>query len=153
MDTFFLPKETLPLSDTVLQEKLSDYNTLILSIQNTSQWPSKRYGITPGEIKFIQNLRFNGNLVLVVFGNPYLLNEFSSDELNRFDAIVVAYDDEDVTKELAAQGIFGANALSGTLPVSCGPDFVPGDGDRQPCNPKTFLWFSRGERASIPGYL
>ncbi len=132
VDTFLLPKERLPLSDIVLQEKLSGYNTLILSIQNTSQWPSKSYGITPGEIKFIQNLRFNGNLVLVVFGNPYLLNEFSSDELNRFDAIVEAYDDEDVTKELAAQGIFGANALSGTLPVSCGPDFAPGTGINSP---------------------
>ncbi len=128
VDTFMINKDAITIPDTTLSNRLLQYNTLIVSIQNTSQWPSKKYGITTGEIKFIQNLDFKGNLVLVIFGNPYLLNEFNREELDRFDAVVVAYDDEPVTKELAAQGIFGASELSGTLPVSCGPGFLSGTG-------------------------
>ncbi len=132
VDTIFLSKDALPKSDSGILERLSDINTLIVSIQNTSQWPAKHYGITPEELHFIDNLNFNGNLVLVVFGNPYLLNEFNNRELDRFDAIVMAYNDESETKELTAQALFGASELSGTLPVSCGPGFASGTGIYSP---------------------
>ncbi|HYW96107.1 MAG TPA: serine hydrolase, partial [Bacteroidales bacterium] len=128
VDTFLLPANTHADTSSVLRKKLSAYNTLIVSIHNTSQWPSRRYGISPAEVRFIDSLDFKGNLMLVVFGNPYLLDEFNKDELDKFDAVVVAYADDPETKSLAAQAIFGASEMSGTLPVSCGPGFGSGTG-------------------------
>ncbi len=131
VDTILVRNDVLTDTSS-LNKRLLPFNSLIVSIQNTSQWPSRQYGITQQEIRFLDQLRFSGNLVLVVFGNPYLLDKFSRESLERFDAIVVAYDNDRETRELAAQAVFGASELSGKLPVSCGHGFSSGTGTVSP---------------------
>ncbi len=60
VDTFYSSKDAVNAGDTALTNRLSEYNTLIVSIQSTSQWPSRHYGLTPGEKDFIRNLELPG---------------------------------------------------------------------------------------------
>lgn len=57
VDTVLLRKEEI-LDTLSLRKRLSQINSLIVSIQNTSQWPSRNYGITKQEIRFIDQLNF-----------------------------------------------------------------------------------------------
>jgi len=57
-------------------------------------------------------------LVLCLFANPYLLNQFRN--LNKFKSIVVCYENSAVVQDLAAQLVFGATDAKGLLPVSAG---------------------------------
>lgn len=121
VDNYYLSKESFSLfKDTVLQ-KVKDYNTLIVSIQNTSRWPSGNYGVYPELIKFLEELDFVGNLVVSLFGNPYSLGGLKT--IDNLDALLLAYEDTPEAKELAAQSIFGAYDINGKLPVSVGDMF------------------------------
>lgn len=121
VDAYYLNKEVVVNQDASLLKKLDDYNTLIVSIHNTSQWPGRNYGIYPQTRDFLENLDFSGNLILVLFGNPYTLNKLGN--IDKFNSIVVAYEDNPGFKYYTAQGIFGAFELKGRLPVSVQPDF------------------------------
>lgn len=104
-----------------IKTELKDFNTLIISIQNSSQYPSKQFGITQQTIKFIKELRFDGRIVLCLFGNPYSLDLFS--DLRNVDAIMIAYEDNEDVRYLTAQGIFAAFEINGRLPISINPQF------------------------------
>lgn len=64
--------------------------------------------------KFIRRvLSFQKPVVVVSFGNPYILSDFP--EVN---AYIAAYSDADVMVRAAAQVLFGEAASTGTLPIS-----------------------------------
>lgn len=107
-----------------IKSKLKNFNTLIISIQNTSQYPSRKFGISDQTIKFINELQFDGKILLCLFGNPYSLDLFN--DLNNIDAILLAYEDNYDVRYLAAQGIFGAFEINGKLPVTINRHFPSG---------------------------
>ncbi len=55
-------------------------------------------------------------MVLVVFGTPYSLRHF-----DQIDPVLVAYEDDPIAQDLAAQALFGAIGISGRLPVTASP--------------------------------
>ncbi len=121
IDNYFLSKKNIiTLKDSIFQ-KISDYNTLIISIQNASRWPSGNYGLYHEINEFLNELDFNGNLILSFFGNPYSLEYIEA--VDKFDAVLLAYEDNSETKNLAAQAVFGASKINGKLPVSIGTKF------------------------------
>ncbi len=122
IDAYYLNKEVVVNQDASLLKNINDYNTLIVSIHNTSQWPGRNYGIYPQTRDFLDKLDFPGNLVLVLFGNPYAINKLG--DLGKFNSIVVAYEDKPEFKYYTAQSIFGAFEIKGKLPVSVQPDFM-----------------------------
>ena len=126
VDTFFVNKNLVYQLRDSLNKKFARYNTLIISIQNTTQWPGSRYGITESTLGFLKELDFNGNLVLTVFGNPYSLKRFEN--INKFDAIVLSYEENSLVKELTAQALFGASEIQGKIPVGVSEDFPLGSG-------------------------
>lgn len=126
VDTFFVNKNLVQLFADSLKKQFSTYNSLIISIQNTTQWSGSGYGITDSTLRFLEKLDFKGNVVLTVFGNPYSLKRFR--ETDRFDAIVLAYEDNSLVKELTAQAIFGAAEIQGKIPVSVSEEFPLGYG-------------------------
>jgi beta-glucosidase-like glycosyl hydrolase/CubicO group peptidase (beta-lactamase class C family) len=126
VDTFFISKEANKAEFDSLSAKLSRYNTLIVSIQETSAWPGRKYGMTTNTLNFLKNLNFSGNTILSVFGSPYSLSMIS--DIDKFDAVVVSYEDTNLTKEITAQTIFGALPITGKLPFSALPFYKSGDG-------------------------
>ena len=129
-ESLFISKSADYADFQLLKTKLSDYNTLIISIQNTSNRSSANFGISQQTIKFIQELDFPGITILCLFGNPYSIHLFN--DLQSISNVLVAYEDNDEFKFLAAQGIFGAFEMSGRLPVSSNQIFTSGKSDLTP---------------------
>lgn len=121
VDDYYVSKENLSFLKDSLYSMFSRYNTLVLSIHETSQWPGRNYGIYPGLNDFINDLNYRGNLVICLFGNPYSLMKL--DGLEKFDAILLCYEDSDIVKSKSAQSLFGAYPINGKLPVSVLPEF------------------------------
>lgn len=99
--------------------KLNDYDLVVIALHPTSTYSKRNYGLSSKLIEFIEVIRSSHKTVLVVFGNPYSLSNFT-----KSGPIVMAYDDDPVFESMCAQAIFGARSFSGSLPVSAGPLFT-----------------------------
>lgn len=96
-------------------DKLKPYDKVIVSIHNMSRWKSKNYGFSAGELQFLNEINKTKEVVLVVFGSPYSLSL-----LQDFKTILVAYEDNSYTQEVAAKALFAKTDVNGKLPVSAG---------------------------------
>jgi beta-N-acetylhexosaminidase len=117
VDHFNIGKIPSEIEISSLINQLKPYNLLIVGIQGMGMYPSKRFGITDQQINIMEKLR-NRNVLVCFFGNPYALTYFSS--FPDVQSLIVAYQDNQDTQELAAQLIFGATDANGKLPVSAG---------------------------------
>ncbi len=102
--------------------QLSEFNLVIVSVQNNSMFPGRNYGISQANIDLINKLSADNNVVLNVFANPYSLQEFGK-EIKNAKAIVISYQDGKEFEHASAQVIFGAIPARGRLPVSIRPHF------------------------------
>lgn len=105
-------------TDTIINQilaQLSDYNLLIVGIQNMSLYPRRQFDITDQEIKLVSKLK-KENTITCFFGNPYALSYFP--DLSQSAGLIVSYQDDPNVQELTAQLIFGATDATGKLPVT-----------------------------------
>lgn len=101
-----------------LKSKLLRYSLVILSVQNTSRFISKKLGLTTQEIDFVNQLLVERKAILVVHGNPYILKHFQAAR-----NVILAFEDLPVYNNVSAQILAGAIASSGKMPVSVLPAF------------------------------
>lgn len=106
-----------------ITETLRPYDNIIVSLHDMSIYRNRDYGISKESFDLIYKLNSQKNLTLVLFGTPYAL-EFFSD----IDAIVMAYEDNALAQDVAAQSLVGVNRITGRLPVGVGKDFTVGHG-------------------------
>ena len=88
---------------SAMYTKLRSYDIAIVSVHNTSKYPSK-YGLTTNEIQFMNTATAHSGLVTVYFGNPYGLNKFKTQP-----TVLLAYEDEEAQNIKAAQALWGHN--------------------------------------------
>jgi len=88
-----------------------------------SKYASKGFGIDPSAVQYVRELAKRKRVIITIFGSPYSLRYFEG-----MDPILVAYDEDPMTQDLAAQALFGANRISGKLPVSGSENFPFGMG-------------------------
>jgi beta-glucosidase-like glycosyl hydrolase/CubicO group peptidase (beta-lactamase class C family) len=124
-DTFKVSSADEKQSDEVLK-KIVDYDLVLTGIFNTDQRPDMNFGISSGLINFLQKLTAGNRTIITYFGNPYALEKL--DALEKTDGLIVAYQDNDHTGDLAAQLIFGGIGARGSLPVSVGKKWHSGFG-------------------------
>lgn len=79
--------------------------------------PTDNFGISVEEIRWINELIRVKNVILYLFGNPYVLNKISIGEAK---AVVLAYQDFTVFQQLAADHFLGKHSARGAMPVSIG---------------------------------
>lgn len=96
---------------------------VVVSFHAMSKSPSRNFGISQSAVEFVEQLSKRTKVVVVVFGSPYALKLFDN-----IDCVVAAYDEDDLTQEITAQGIFGGFAMSGRLPVTASYKSKYGDG-------------------------
>lgn len=96
-----------------LLERLSGRDWVIVSLHGMGKSADNNFGIQPGTVAFLHRLQQQTNVALVVFGNPYSLRSF--DEVG---CVLMAYNDDALTQDKAAQAVFGAIGMDGRLPVS-----------------------------------
>lgn len=100
----------------------SQYEILLTSFHYKSETPWKNMGskIKENERKIINSLNLFKRNILISFNNPYFLSQINLDE---FESIVVAYQNDNLFQKVVAQQLFGAISFNGALPVSIDKDF------------------------------
>ncbi len=93
--------------------KLKGKDAVIVSLHDMSQFASKGYGLTQGTRDFIEALRKQTRVVVVMFGNPYAAKFFEN-----VPNLLVCYEEDDEVQDLAAQALFGVFPVRGKLPVT-----------------------------------
>jgi len=109
-----------------LQKKLSAYNLIIASIHNTNIYPQKNFGISKQSIDLINTLADSSKVILTLFASPYSIGQLADPD--KFESIIVGYQDEKLANEIAAQIIMGSIEASGKLPVVAHTSYTAGVG-------------------------
>jgi beta-N-acetylhexosaminidase len=107
-------------------KSLKAYDFVFVSIHNTNRRPPY-FGVNPNAFKFIDKLSEKTNVILSIFGNPYILKHITHPE--KLAAVTVSYNDRSISRDLTAQAIFGGIKANGRLPVSAGKYFKEGSGE------------------------
>ena len=126
VDNFQLAQEAKASDIAALKKKLETYNLVILGLHDFSIRPRNKLKTSKDVEKFISEYALKNNSIISLFKNPYVIN--SLENIEEADALIEAYQDNDLTQELSAQLIFGGVGASGKLPVSIGDKFKAGDG-------------------------
>jgi beta-glucosidase-like glycosyl hydrolase/CubicO group peptidase (beta-lactamase class C family) len=109
-----------------LINKLKDYDIVIASIHKTNRLAAKKFGISDNTVSFIDELASETKVILDIFANPYSLKYFKNS--GKMEAVVVSYNDWDITNDFSAQLIFGGIPAKGRLPVTPTEEFPAGSG-------------------------
>ncbi len=113
-DYFINPSKPEDVAD--LMKKLAGYDLVIAGVYGTNQRPDRNFGITKELTLFIGDLVGKNKTVITWFGNPYALDKIES--LKQANGLLLAYQENDYTEDLAAQLIFGGIGARGSLPVT-----------------------------------
>ena len=114
-------KVTFPIyssSDSPLNEislAIADAKNILLALYPPKAKPQNNFDIPAGELSFIQQLILERNVVLYLFGSPYVLNLLN---VQNAMAVVIAYQDLEVFQQHAARHFSGEVKAKGKLPVN-----------------------------------
>jgi CubicO group peptidase (beta-lactamase class C family) len=144
LDHFSVPKK-IPekLADSICK-LMHPYDILILGVHGINSSIADSFGITRQMVTLMDTLIKTNRTLLTLFGTPYSLTRIP--DLNKPEAIVVAYQDNATTESVAAEIIFGGLGATGKLPVSVAR-FPYKTGIE---TEKTRLSFCRPEELGIP---
>ena len=109
-----------------LSGKLKSYNTVIIGYHKSNETPWKSFKMTPEELIWLKEIAKNHVVILDVFASPYALLDIP--DFDAIDAIMVSYQNSEVSQEISAQIIFGAIEAKGKLPISIKTIFPEGTG-------------------------
>lgn len=123
---FSLSKYANRTEESNLIEIAKKYPLTIVNLLGTNMLASKSYGITKSSVEFIKKLSINTSVILVISGNPYSASQFIDSE--DIKTILIAYEDNSTTRRIAADAIFGAQNISGKLPVTITKNYPSGFG-------------------------
>lgn len=107
------PQDHSALQSDQLIRELARADEVIVCLHNMGRFLSGNYGLQQSTIRFINRLAEEANMALVIFGSPYSLRFFDD-----VKTVMVAYEDGEMFRDFAAQGVAGAFAITGKLPVT-----------------------------------
>jgi len=113
------------LRDSILRS-LQQYNLVLISVENATKKSDNNFNVGLETVALVHEIRQCSKVVLNLMANPYCLSKFVDAEL--LDAIIMPYEENDNTEELAAELIFGGVSSPGKLPISVLPHFLFGSG-------------------------
>jgi CubicO group peptidase (beta-lactamase class C family) len=128
VDEFRIDKVARRDSVNVLMERLKGYDLTIVSVHSTTFKVEKEFGVPQVALDLVRRLVDQQPTALVLFANPYRLS--TAYGADRLKGLVVAYEENEDTEDLAAQAIFGGIGANGRLPVSANGHFEAGMGLR-----------------------
>ncbi len=109
-----------------LLDSLKQFDLVIASVHNTTFRVNKEFGVPQLTLDFLRRLSDQQAMAFVLFANPYRLG--TAYGAQRWNALLVAYEENDDTQDLAAQMLFGAIPATGSLPVTASSFFRTGQG-------------------------
>ncbi|MCB2407668.1 glycoside hydrolase family 3 N-terminal domain-containing protein [Hymenobacter lucidus] len=112
---------------TQMRAALKRYNTLLIGVNNLGRLPATSFGVTPETNLLLRELTSAKQRVVVsVFGNAYAVAKIR--DLDRADAVLLAYQESKNAQETVAQVIFGGLGATGQLPVTVTDKYSRGFG-------------------------
>lgn len=106
-----------------LLTSLKGKDIVIIGLHGLTKYIKQNFGLSQSALQFIRQLSLTTRVIVVPFGNPYILKNF---EQNNW--ILEAYEVDPIMQDLAAQAIFGAISITGKLPVTASPSIPAGTG-------------------------
>ncbi|MCH8534696.1 MAG: serine hydrolase [Flavobacteriaceae bacterium] len=140
------------LDDQVISSllpKLQQYDRVIVGHHKSDANPWKSYHFSETDLTLLHAIAKESNVILVNFTSPYALKKIES--FIHFDAVLQVYQNKDIAQTVAAQSVFGANTISGSLPVSIGNVFHVGSGIKM--NRNSILGYAYPENVGVSGEL
>jgi len=123
---FDLPEDRDTRKDAEFVRSLAEYSTVIVSVHKSDKNPWKSYKIYAGDIDLVQRIAEQNATILTVFANAYSLKGFPAQ--NKLKGVLLAYQNNALAQEMAAQLIFGGIQARGHLPVSISESWKAGYG-------------------------
>ena len=110
-----------------LQNAISEadrYDVIIAAIYAKVRYGTGKIKMLPSQVQLLNSLNSSGKkLIVISFGNPYLLNEFP-----KITNYICAYGDADVSVKAAIKAVYGDIKFKGRLPVSIDENNTIGKG-------------------------
>ena len=125
VDHFNISQEANPQAASQLETELANYNFIITGLHQQSGRANSTQIYSPAVQELVNRLANYSNVVCV-FRNPYTLEHFEN--LDQVPSLLVTYQDNHDTEELAAQALFGGAAVKGKMPVTVNKTFQFGQG-------------------------
>ena len=113
--------------DLQVLDTLNSADLIIISLHKLSYKIKDSFGLTQNLKNIILNLASYKKIILVVFGNPYIIKDF-----DQLPSILLAYEDNFVAQDIAAQLLFGTDPIRGSLPLEISPNFYFGKSIKRP---------------------
>jgi beta-glucosidase-like glycosyl hydrolase/CubicO group peptidase (beta-lactamase class C family) len=123
--SFVVGKESIAEKSAEWLKALESYDLVVVSIEKTSMYANKNYGITEATVSFFNRLVAQNDVILNLFACPYALDLFRIN--NSVKGLIVAYQDEVPAVNAVVKVLTGEMEAKGTLPVSTNK-FKCGDG-------------------------
>ncbi|MCK0157594.1 glycoside hydrolase family 3 protein [Cellulophaga sp. F20128] len=98
-----------------LKKEISTQENVVLAIYPPAIKPTDNFGLSTEELHFISEITATKNVVLYIFGNPYILNIL---EVEKAKNTIIAFQDFEVFQENAAAHFLGKTEAKGKLSVS-----------------------------------
>ncbi|MEO0469134.1 MAG: glycoside hydrolase family 3 N-terminal domain-containing protein [Bacteroidota bacterium] len=109
-----------------VRESMAEHDLVIVAMHQRQRRINNTLLMNDATVALVNEIAASGKGVVVLFRNPYLLNNFS--QIHQAEALVVAYQSNVHSEDLAAQLLFGAIGANGQLPVTVNENFKLGDG-------------------------
>ncbi len=109
-----------------LMYDLEPYNLVIIGYHKSNKNPWKSFAFTNEELTWLDRIARMHTVILDVFASPYALLDIPT--FIDIDALLVSYQNSEISQEISAQMIFGALATKGKLPVAIQNNFSEGHG-------------------------
>jgi beta-glucosidase-like glycosyl hydrolase/CubicO group peptidase (beta-lactamase class C family) len=123
--SFVVAKDNLASKSTEWLKALESYDLVVVSIEKTTMFANKNYGINDETVNFFNRLVAQNDVIFNLFACPYALDLFRIN--NSVKGILVGYQDEVPAVNAVVQILAGEMTAKGTLPVSTNK-FSCGDG-------------------------
>jgi beta-glucosidase-like glycosyl hydrolase len=96
-------------------KKVSDIQNVLIALYPPMVKPQNNFGISEEHLKFLKEIIETKNVILYLFGNPYVLNLL---QIKKAMAVVLAYQNFEVFQQNAAQHFLGKVIANGSLPIT-----------------------------------
>jgi len=119
-----LPKVSTEAQRISLTSKIKDADYVIAGFHDMSKYASKKFGLDMDHIKYLRELQKEKKVIIILYGSPYALKYFDD-----FSNVIVAYDEDKMTQDIAIQAVFGAITIKGKLPITASEKYKYGVGE------------------------
>lgn len=123
IDHFAIAKDASEIIYKRRLNQLASKDVVFVSVHSMSRSAKKDFGVTQDQINFIRRLSAETNVMVTLFGSPYAAQYF-----NNIDGLMIAYEEDKLAQDAAAQAIFGANDITGKMPVTASDNYKVGAG-------------------------